>query len=103
MCGVYFALQSGKEHRDLQVNQNLIRIEATASGKRCIKYTDNGSKINPGGPNYQKIEPKIVVHFENSSDPDRCFIQLALQYISHCPMTENRKSKAFYTFKETKK
>ena len=94
MCGVYFALQSGKEHRDLQVNQ--IRIEATPSGKRCIKNTENGSKNNPGGPNYQKIEPKTVVHYENSSDPDCCFIRLVLQYISHCLMTENRKSKALY-------
>ena len=57
MCGVYFALRSGKEHRDLQVNQ--IRIEATPSWKRCIKYTENGSKNNPGGLNDQKIEQKL--------------------------------------------
>ena len=94
MCGVYFALRSGKEHRDLQFDQ--IRIEATPSGKRCIKYTENASKNNPGGLKHRKIEPKTVVHFENSSDPDRCFIRLVEQYISHCPTTENRKSKAFY-------
>ena len=45
--------------------------------------------------NIKKLSQKLV-HFEKSSDPDRCFIQLVQQYISHCPTTENRKSKTFY-------
>ena len=62
MCGMYFALRSGQEHRDLQFN----KIEIlTIDGKKCIQYTENYSKNNPGGLKHRKIEPKVVTHYEN--------------------------------------
>ena len=57
MCGVYFALRSGKEHRDLQFNQ--IRIEATPSEKRYIKYTENGSKKTLVASIIEKLSQKL--------------------------------------------
>ena len=42
-------------------------------------------KNRPGGLKGRFIQPKVVVHYENSENPDRCFVKLFKQYISLCP------------------
>uniref|UniRef100_A0A1X7T7U7 Uncharacterized protein n=1 Tax=Amphimedon queenslandica TaxID=400682 RepID=A0A1X7T7U7_AMPQE len=45
MCGIYFALRSGQEHRDLRFSQ--IKLKEI-DGKKCLIYTENVSKNNSG-------------------------------------------------------
>ena len=61
-----------------------------------IQYTENYSKNNPGGLKHQKIEPKVVTHYENGSNPSRCFVKLLELYYSRCPPPEQRKTESFY-------
>ncbi len=59
MCGVFFALRSGQEHRDLQFGQFKLTQK---EGHKFIVYTENVSKNRPGGIKQRKVEPKIVEH-----------------------------------------
>ena len=93
MCGMFFALRSGKEHRDLQFNQLKLTKK---DGIKCLRYTENVSKNNPGGLKQRKLEPKIVEHYENLENPDRCFIKLYECYLMHCPIESERKKLSFY-------
>ena len=92
LCGMYFALRSRQEHRDLQFNQ--IKILAI-NRKKCIQYTENYSKNNCRGLKHRKIEPKVVTHYENLSNPLHCFVKLLELYYSHCPPPEQRKQNHF--------
>ena len=47
MCGLYFALRSGQEHRSLQMDQ--IRLVEPPGASAFLVYTKNVSKNNPGG------------------------------------------------------
>ncbi len=92
MCGVYFALRSGQEHRDLQCCQ--IKVNEAGNG---LVYTESHSKNNPGGLKHRKVEAKVVSHFADSTgNKDRCFVRLYKLYVSLCPQLESRKSNAFY-------
>ena len=91
MCGLYFALRSGKEHRDLQYSQIKL-VESDRSSH--IIYTENVSKNNTGGLQHRKHEPKVVTHYANLDNPSRCFVKLYKEYIEHCP--SERKSNSFY-------
>ena len=93
MSGIYFALRSSQEHRDLEFNQFSL---TTINGKNCIKYAEKVSKNNPGGLKHRKIEQKTVTHYENLLNPLRCFVTLFKLYVSHCPPADERKNKAFY-------
>ena len=95
MCGLYFALRSGQEHRDLQYSQIRLVEPPTASTPHLI-YTENISKNNSGGIAKRKQEPKVVTHHANLDNPSRCFVQLYKQYIQHCPDPLKRKCNAFY-------
>ena len=94
MCGIYFALRSGQEHRDLKYDQIKCIVNETA--KPHLVYTENTSKNNPGGLKHRKIEPKIVSHYASEDGITRCFVSLYKLYISHCPLMETRKTNAFY-------
>ena len=83
MCGLYFALRSGQEHRDLQYSQIRLVEPPTASTAHLI-YTENISKNNSGGIAKRKQEPKVVTHHANLDNPSCCFVQLYKQYIQHC-------------------
>ena len=54
------------------------------------------SKNNPGGLKHRRLEPKIVEHYENLENPDRCFIKLYECYLMHCPIESERKNLSFY-------
>ena len=59
MCGMYFALCSGQEHRELGFSQLQINKR---EGKKSLIYYENASKANSGGLKHQKIERKVVTH-----------------------------------------
>ena len=92
---VWFVLctRSRQEHQDLQFSQFHL---TSKNGIKCLRYTENGSKNNPGGIKHHKIQPKIVEHYESSSNPDRCIIKLYENYIHHCPPKLSIKTDAFY-------
>ncbi len=92
MCGMYFALRSGQEHRDLQLSQ--IELVQPSSGSPHLVYTENTSKNNKGGMAQRKLEAKQVIHHANLNNPSRCFVSLFQLYCQHCP--PDRKNDAFY-------
>ena len=57
LCGMYFALQSGQEHCDLQFNQ----IEPPDNSPLYLVYTEN-----TGGMAQRKLRPNQVMHHSNS-------------------------------------
>ena len=81
MCGLYFVLHSGQEHRNLQLRQ-LLLVEPRG-GVPYIEYTENVSKNHPGGLKHRKIEPKKVKHLPNYQRPERCFVRLFKAYCAH--------------------
>ena len=83
MCGLYFALRSGQEHRNLSIDQ--IKLVEPEDGVPHLIYTENVSKNNPGGLQYRKLKPKVVVHHANLNNPSRCFVTFYKAYISHHP------------------
>ena len=91
-CGLFFALRSGQEHRNLTISQTEL-VECT-DGPAYLRYTENISKNNASGIAQRKITPKQVVHHANKDNPSRCFVKLYQEYVRHCP-TE-RKTDAFY-------
>lgn len=92
MCGLYFALRSGKEHRDLTTSQ--IVLVTPSDGTPYLTYTENVSKNNRGGMAQRKLEAKRVVHHANISNPARCFVALYQAYLKHWPA--NKTCEAFY-------
>ena len=74
MCGLYFALRSGDEHRNLRFS-SIELLEKEGSTPYLI-YTETVSKNNPGGLKHRKVQPKQVKHFANTQCPERCFIEM---------------------------
>ena len=84
MCGTYFALRSGLEHRALRFSPSQMVKELSW--------------------NIQKTFPKIIKaalkggkakeHHENTDNPSRCFLHLYKLYLSKCPV--DRPANAFY-------
>ena len=93
MCGLYFAMRSGQEHRRLRIDQ--IRLIEPPNESAFLVYTENVSKNNPGGLHHRKLKAKEVNHYENKGDPRRCFVRLFKCYVSHRPQG-SIKDNAFY-------
>ena len=83
MCGLYFALRRGQEHRSLSIYQ--LTLEESADGTSCLIYTENISINNPEGLQQRKLKPKVVVHHTNLNNPSRCFVMFVKAYIAHHP------------------
>ena len=94
MNGLYFALRSGDEHRNLRHSPCQIQLVECPGERAYLKYIEDVSKNRPGGLKGRKVKPKVVIHHENMDNPDRCFIRLFKKYISLCP--NDRPDKAFY-------
>ncbi len=92
MVGVYFALRSGEEHRQLRFSS--VQLTEKPKAILYLLYTESVSKNNPGGLKHRKVTTKQVTHHANTDRPDRCFIELYKQYRSHRP--ENVKDDAFH-------
>ena len=94
MNGLYFALRSGKEHRDLRLNESQISLIQRNGERSFLEYVEDRSKNRPGGLKGRNIGQKVVQHYQNTSNPSRCFIRLFLLYRRHCP--PNPKQNSFY-------
>ena len=92
--GLYFALRSGKEHRQLRMKSSQIELVEKTGERGYLKYTEDTSKTRQGGLKERNIKPKVVYHHENVANPDRCFVRLYKKYVKLCP--RNLETDAFY-------
>ena len=56
--GLYFALRSGKEHRQLRSDPCQIEVIEHPGERSYLKYCEDISKNRPGGLKGRKIQPK---------------------------------------------
>ena len=68
MCGLYYALRSGQEHRSLRMDQ--IRLVEPPGELSFLVYTENASKNNPDGLKHRKLSAKEVKHYANVECPN---------------------------------
>ena len=94
MHGVYFALRSGQEHRNLRFDPAQVELIESPGQRAYLRYTEDFSKNNPGDLKGRKYKPKVVIQHENLDNPDRCFVRLFRLYLSKCP--DSRPKDAFY-------
>ena len=83
--GLYFALRSGKEHRQLRRTPCQIQLVEPPNQRAYLKYVEDLSKNHPGGLKGRKITPKIVLHHSNTERPERCFVRLFKRFTELCP------------------
>ena len=93
MCGLYFALRSGGEHRSLRLAPPQITVHEEGATTYLL-YTEDCSKNVQGGLKHRKIAQKKVKHFANTDNPQRCFVRLYRLYLSKLPVDCPRN--AFY-------
>ena len=94
MNGVYFALRSGQEHRQLRADPCQISLHERPVECSFLEYREDISKNRTGGLKGRNLKPKVVQRHSNSSNPDRCFVHLFKLYQSLCP--PDRPKNAFY-------
>ena len=82
MCGLFFALRSGNEHRALRLSPAQITISESADHVPYLHYTEELSKNCQGGLKHRKVKPKDVKHSANVANPSRCFVGLFKPYMS---------------------
>ena len=85
MTGLYFALRSGKEHRQLRHNPCQIEVVEKPGEIPYLLYTEDVSKNNQGGLKGRKTPQKVVKHYANTDDPSRCFVRIFKLYNKLCP------------------
>ena len=83
--GLYFALRSGQEHRQLRRNPCQIEVVERPDERPYLIYTEDTSKNRPGGLKGHNIESKVVKHHANLELPQRCFLRIFKKYWSLCP------------------
>ena len=83
MSGLYFALRSGEEHRQMRFSS--IQLVEKPGLTPYLVYTELASKNNPGGLKHRKVERKQVAHYANTGHPDRCFVEVYKQYCIRRP------------------
>ena len=92
--GLYFALRSGREHRQLRHSPCQIEVMEKPGERPYLLYHEDTSKNHPGGLKGRKTTQKVVVHHSNSQNPDRCFVTLFKKYRQLCP--DDPVANAFY-------
>ena len=92
--GLYFALRSGKEHRQLRNTPCQIELVERPGERPYLRYIEDLSKNHPGGLKGRKVAPKVVIHHANLDNPKRCFVRLFQHYRELCP--EDAPPHAFY-------
>ena len=78
MVGLYFALRSGDEHRQLRYSPCQIQLIEKTGERPYLLYTEERSKNNPGGLKGRKYKAKVVPHYSNVENPTRCFVRIFL-------------------------
>ena len=84
-CGMYFALRSGREHRQLRNSPCQIELIEKPGKRPYLVYREDLSKNHQGGLKGRKVTPKVVEHYSNTENPDRCFVALFKKYRELCP------------------
>lgn len=80
MCGTYFALRSGQEHRALRFSPPQIELIEKEGERSFLRYTEDVSKNHQGGLKGRKSKAKVVIHHANNDMPSRCFVNLYKTY-----------------------
>lgn len=85
--GLHFALRSGKEHRDLNIDQIKVKEPNENTEFYVLEYHENVSKTNFGGLKHRRVEPKIVRHVDTMSirNPERSHALLLKKYLELRP------------------
>ncbi len=94
MTGLNFALRSGNEHRRLRHTPSQLQLVEPPIGRAYITYREDVSKTNQGGLNSRRKKPNEVVHYANTTNPERCYVRLFKVYNSRCPL--DRPDNALY-------
>ena len=94
MNGIYFALRSGDEHRQLRSKPCQIQVIREPGKRPHLRYIEDISKNRPGGLKGRKLKSKVVQHYDNPENPDRCFVRIFETYQKLLP--KNRRDDAFY-------
>ena len=94
MNGLYFALRSGDEHRQLRHNPCQIQLVECPNERPYLEHTEDISKNHQGGLKGRNQKPKVVKRFANLENPERCFVKLFKLYRQRCPV--KRCDDAFY-------
>lgn len=90
MIGLYFALRSGDEHRQLRYNPCQIQVVENLENGRICCTQRTSLRIARGC----KCKPKMVTHYANLDNPSRCFVRIFKRYNNLCP--PDRPHNAFY-------
>ena len=85
--GLYFALRSGSEHRNLRHKPSQITLFEPLGQRAYLCYVEDVSKN-------RKVKPKVMVHHANVDNPTRCFVRLYKLYKNLCP--KDQPDHAFY-------
>ena len=93
-CGLYFALRSGKEHRQLRHTPCQIEVVERPGERAFLRYTEDTSKNHQGGLRVRNIKPRVVLHHSNQHHTERCFFRLFKHYRALC--APNTPPNAFY-------
>lgn len=83
--GLCFALRSGREHRQLRQNPCQIQLIEKEGERTCLRYHEDTSKNRPGGLKGRKTKPKVVNHYGNPENSEKCLVRLFQKYVSLCP------------------
>ena len=69
MNGLYFALRSGDEHRNIRHNPCQIQVIERPGERAHLRYTEDISKNRPGGLKGRKMKPKVVINTNQEHGP----------------------------------
>ena len=94
MNGLYFALRSGTEHRNLHFSPCQIEVHDNEGERPYLMYPEDLSKNHLGDLKGRWIKPKVVRHYANIENPSRCFVTLFKCYTTLCPPKTSKN--AFY-------
>ena len=93
MSGLFLALRSGSEHRQLRLDPPQITIHEDCEIP-YILYEEDVFKNHQGGLKNRKTKQKTVKHHANEENPARCFIRIFKLYLTK--LNPNAPRSAFY-------
>ena len=72
--GLFFALRSGREHRQLRCSSCQIEVVECSGERPYLKYTEDISKNHHGGLKGRHTKPKVVSHHASQKDVSFIFL-----------------------------